>query len=54
MAEIEGLSLTVTVKLRVAVLFWLCPSLTVTVMRAVPFVPGVGVKLNEPVAAGLE
>ncbi len=53
MAEIRGLSLTVTVKVRLTVLLWFCPSLTVTVIMAVPLVPAPGAKLKLPTGLGL-
>ena len=48
MAEIRGNGLTVTVKVREKVLPWLWPSLTVTVMTAVPLVPKVGAQFKVP------
>src|SRR5438093_597762 len=45
--------LTVTVKARVTTLLLAPPSLTVTVMVAVPLMFDTGVRLNVPVAVGL-
>ena len=45
---------TVTVNDRVTRLLWLCPSLTVTEIVAVPVALAAGLKLNDPVLAGLE
>src|SRR5690242_20305367 len=45
--------LTVTVKERLMVLFWVWPSLTVTVMVQLPKKLGAGVKFREPVVFGL-
>src|SRR5262245_60641801 len=44
---------TVTRNERLVRLFWLCPSFTLTVMRALPLALGTGVKLREPLAFGL-
>ena len=47
-------ALTVTVKVRVVILLAAPPSLTLTVMVAVPAALGNGVKLNDPLGFGLE
>ncbi len=46
-------ALTVTVNVRVTVLFAACPSLTVTVIVAQPLAFATGVKFKLPVALGL-
>ena len=45
--------LTVTAKVRLTVLFWLAPSLTVTVILAEPLALAAGVKLRTPEVLGL-
>src|SRR5438046_2558154 len=45
--------LTVTVKVRLMTLLLLCPSLTVTVMRAIPLASVAGAKVKLPVLPGL-
>ena len=44
---------TVTVKARLMLLFWLAPSLTVTVITAVPLALCSGAKLRVPLLPGL-
>src|SRR5688572_22158128 len=53
MSDTVGAALIVTVSVPVARLFVAWPSLTVTVMLAVPLVLGTGRKVSEPVLEGL-
>src|SRR5436189_197972 len=46
------IGLTATVKVRVTLLLWPWPSLTVTVMRAVPNALATGLKVNRAVLSG--
>jgi hypothetical protein len=49
----DGGGTTATVKLRLTLWFGLCPSLTVTVMVALPVAFSAGVRRNEPLESGL-